>query len=447
MNAVKKLVYPLYDRIPDHIRFGRNYRVARGMISESRIWDKEKVERWLLSRFRNFLKEAYDGSPYYKEALENRSLSPSDIKSHNDIKKLPFMTKSMAQENLDKIVPQRFNKNELYYTTTGGSSGVPLGMYYLKKRAKPVEMAFVHEIWSMFGFNTNRRQVVIRGEVLKNGVVSKKGLTLLLSSYHLTQENMPQLIDAIFKYRPEYIQAYPSAIASVCSYMKEEGISGIDSLRLVMCSSENLYTFQSELVKKVFKVPLVNLYGNTEHTCIASNCSDSDKLHFHPLYGYVELINEAGEECTQEGETCEIVATGFTNPAFPMIRYRTGDIATYTRAECSCSWNYKMVSEIQGREQEFIVTSSGRKICIAAVNMHSDIFDHVKLFQFVQNTIGKVQFNYLPKPTFDDRHKERIHLELIAKLGHDTDIDMNQVEKIEPTVSGKQKFLIQNLAV
>ena len=446
-ETIKNTFRCIYLRIPDEIRFGKIYRKQRQFLRNTIKCSREEIDLWQMEKIKEIVRNAYEESNYYKKLLDNIGMKPDDLQTISDFKKIPSITKEMIQNNLGKIIYKRYNKSQLNYVTTGGSTGIPLGLYYIRGFSKSIEWAFVHDIWSKFGFETNKKHVILRGNVIEKSVVRKRVLELILSSYHLTEGNMSKYIKSIYEFKPEYIQAYPSSISMLCQYMKENSLPPFQSLKMVMCSSENLFSFQKDMIYDVLKVPICNLYGNTEHTCIASNCRFSDYLHFRPEYGFVEILNEMGEECAVEGDIGEIVATSFNNPAFPLIRYKTGDIAIYTNKKCKCGWNYKLIKEIQGREQEFIITNTGRKICIAAINMHSDIFDHIYQFQFYQNYPGKVTFKFIPKENCSIMDERKIYSEIIKKLGDDVQLNLKRVDKMEVSQRGKHKFLIQELKV
>lgn len=432
---------------PDEIRYGRVYQEKKQLLKKNRALSLDEIKLWQMHKLMEILRCAYEDTDYYRQLFNENGIFLEDIKTIDDFNKIPFLTKEIVQNNIDKIVSKKYKKGNLIYGTTGGSTGTPLGLYFIKKFSISVEMAFVHDIWNKFDFETNKRHTVLRGAIIDSGLFESHGRTLFLSSYHLTDENMKLYVDKINEFMPKYIQAYPSSISTLCQFMQEHSLPPFQSVKMIMCSSENLLPFQKKLISDVLGVPICNLYGNTEHTSIASNCKYSDKLHFYPEYGYVEFLNNEGKECQYEGEIGEIVSTGFTNPAFPLIRYRSGDIITYTNNKCDCNWNYKIIKEVQGREQEFIITGTGRKICIAAINMHSNIFNNVRKFQFHQKKYGEVTLKYIAKESFSNKDEKNIYSELMQKMGNDVRLTLEGVDQIPLTKRGKQAFLIQELNI
>ena len=121
--------------------------------------------------------------------------------------------------------------------------------------------------------------------------------------------------------------------------------------------------------------------------------STLDSYHVFPQYGYTEILGEDGSTIPWEntGERGELVGTGFMNMSMPFIRYKTGDFATIEGWGCKeCKREYPMITDVRGRWlQEMIVGKSGALISMTALNMHSDVFDHVNQYQFYQDTSGE----------------------------------------------------------
>ena len=446
-SLIKSIARVFYERIPDYIRLGKPYRIQREFLKKSRKWSCDEVSIWQLEKIKNIVMSAYNETEYYKYLFDANGIKPREIKTFEDYSEIPFLTREIIQENAKLLISKKYAGYNIYESRTSGSSGVPLSVYFLKKEASSIDEAFVHDIWSKFGFKNNKKHVHIRGYDVEEGVVQKIGMNLYLSSYHLTEKNMPKYIDEILKFEPSYIQAYPSSLSMLSLYMKENSIQPFPSVKLVMCSSEILMPFQRKLITEVLQVPLCNLYGNTEHSVIGSNCKISDYFHLYPEYGYVELINSDGKECTIDGEVGEIVTTSLINPVFPLIRYRTGDMAVHTNRECSCGWNYRLFKEIEGRERGYFISKGGEKISIAIVNTHSDMYDHVHQFQFYQKTPGKVVMNIVPKENFNSKDRERILMELSKKLESKVEVNIEMVNSIKISGRGKHCFLIQELDV
>lgn len=394
---------------------------------------------------------AYAHVPYYTKLFQDAGFNPSQLRYFDDLEKIPYLTKNIIQEHIDELVSTAIPKKELRYSTTGGSTGIPMGMYETPFVAIK-EDAYIAHMWQRMGYSFHAKLAVLRGTY-----TGEKGLfyqhrergreVLLLSSYHMTEETLPQYIAVLRKFKPEFMHVYASAIFILCDYMKQNHIEPFPSLKAVLVGSENVYPHQRALVEEVLHCRLFSHYGHSERACLAGECEKSTDYHIFWQYGYTELLNANGQPVSKEGEPGEIVATTFDHFGMPLIRYKTMDIAENTLRTCECGRNYKLISRVKGRLQEVLVTKSGRYISMAAINMHSDVFDHVAQFQFYQDNPDFCIFNVIRKADYTQADEQNIYHELKKKLGEELDLQIRYVEEIPRTPSGKYRFLIQKLPI
>jgi phenylacetate-CoA ligase len=102
--------------------------------------------------------------------------------------------------------------------------------------------------------------------------------------------------------------------------------------------------------------------------------------------------------------------------------------------------------EIVGREQEFLVSATGRRISLTAFNMHDSIFDDIYAVQFYQEEPGRAEFRYVPGPGFHASRLAKIEDRIRHKLGDDFEIEMRAVKEVEKTARGKHRWLVSRLA-
>ena len=459
-QRAQSLPYPIqqplryiYSALPLSIRYGKVFQETYAFLQESQWWSRDRLEEYQIQQLSKLLYHAYENVPYYGKAFDERDLKPKDIHDFDDLMKLPYLTKEIIQENLPDLVAQNYPKSKLQYVTTGGSTGKPLGFYHEKGISSAKEWAFMFTQWNRVGFKIGDRCAVLRGNVVHSASKGKFWeydpiqKNLILSSYHMTSETLPKYIEKIIEFKPDFIQAYPSAITILARFMKENNTDPFPSVKALLCGSENLYSWQRELLEEVFQCRVYSWYGHAEMAALAGECEKSTHYHIFPEYGFVELIGDDGNPVTEEDGVGEIIATGFNNFVCPLIRYRTMDLAVPSNTRCECERNYVLLEKVNGRLQELIITETGRLISMAAINMHSDVFDNVKQFQFCQEQKGKVFFNIVRKETYTDRDTEYIRRELYKKLGNDMDLTIRFVEHIPRTQSGKYRFLIQKLPI
>jgi len=125
------------------------------------------------------------------------------------LKKIPYLTKEIIRNNLDDLISKKYNKKNLRYVTTGGSTGTPMGFYQDKNREQKIEWAFTANLWSRIGYDTEKsyKMVILRGNIPKTGDYEYIGKNLVLSSFNLIEDKMDNYIQRILDFKPDFIQA------------------------------------------------------------------------------------------------------------------------------------------------------------------------------------------------------------------------------------------------
>lgn len=418
--------------------------------------DPIQKDSYIKTHLQILLNTAYNQTKGYKKLYDNIP----NINEISDFEKLPFTNKELLRKNVKNYtIPKYIKANN--YITTGGSTGEPFGFYRSKKAFKR-ELASKAFLYSRIGWTESDRQIVLRGMVL-NGVHKTEFFPeyneFKFSSYHLTPERIDYYYHKILDYKPRWLKCYPSAGYIFAKFLKENNYklrfnSKWKGLNGILCASENLHDYQKKMLEEIFKCRVFSHYGHYESAVLAGYCEHSDTYHVLPYYGYCELVDQHGIKINKIGEIGEIVATSFIMDATLFIRYKTGDLAVYGGEKCDkCGRHNKILTRIEGRLQEFLVTKDNRKISMTALNMHNKTFDKIKQYQFYQEEPGLVEFRYIRANgpvKIKGADKLDIKYKLLEKFDSDMsnetmEIRMHEVDNIQPTKRGKQKVIIQKL--
>jgi len=337
------------------------------------------------------------------------------------------------------------------YVTTGGSTGIPFGFYKLAGELS-MEEAFMHTGWTWIGWRPDMPSAVLRGGVVgsteKPWEFDRYRNELVLSSYHLTEANVAEYLGACDRYAPAVIHAYPSSLNLLCDLVAERSPKSRLPFHIVLLGSENLYDWQISKFETLLPgARMFSWYGHMEMAVLAPWCEHRRENHVWPFYGHMELLDSGGRE-VEQGRLGEIVATSFHSGATPFIRYRTMDMAEKGSQRCpDCGRQFRLLTKISGRAQEFIVTSTGRYISMTAMNMHDAIFDNLRQFQFLQDAPGVIRFLFIPKSPLSLDQQSSIRVGLQRKLGDDVKCELREVNEIPRTRAGKCRFLDQRLPI
>ncbi|HWN17732.1 MAG TPA: hypothetical protein VNO19_02340 [Gemmatimonadales bacterium] len=436
-----------YGLLPSRWRLGAHYGEFKRLAETGAQWSPEECSTYQLTQLRTVLRHAADSCPFYQRSFAEAGFHPEGIQSLDDLKGCPLLDKTDVQHHLAEMASTALPSSMRLYITTGGSTGVPVGFYLHKGVSRPKEQAFLEAMWQRAGYFDGARVAVIRGHVTSSqakGPITSYDATrqwLLLSSYHLTPDRLTDYLEALERFRPDLLHAYPSAALQLAEYLERSGQTCRIPLRALLCGSERLTLPQKRLLERVFRCRVYRWYGHAERAVLAGEGVQSELFYFFPQYGFVEF-GPPDEDGLQE-----VIGTSFHNLVMPLIRYRTGDRARLAQPDepGGGEFPWPAVVDIVGRDQEFLVSATGRRISLTAFNMHDAIFDHLYAVQFYQDHPGVTEFRYVAAPQFHASRLQSIETGLRRKLGDDFRVIFRQVKEVEKTPRGKHRWLVSRL--
>lgn len=440
-EEIKKILRPLIYKIPNKYRYGKEYRNFYKQINSFFQLSLEEKRKIQLKKIQEIVEYAYFNVPYYKELLDKNNISYK-INSFEEFEKIPYLTKDIIRNNLDKLKSKE--KIRSIKVTTGGTTGMPME-FYLDKKVILNTTATIDCYWNKFSndYKETLKIVKIRENIPANGkMFEKTENSLIMSSFKLKKENIKEYLKEINEFNPDYIHAFPSSITILAEYIINNNISmNLNKLKGIFSSSETLSKYQSEVIEKAFKVRICDLYGHSERAVIAFNNIKDEFYTLDLLYGYTELINDNNRNIILEDlKEGEVVATSFWNKSIPFIRYKTGDRAI-------SSGKYDSLKKISGRQSEYFIDKYKNKIPFTCSDeLFWNCKEKIDAYQYVQNEIGKCQLKIVKSKKFSlTESDEKEIMNELKKIYSNIEFYISYVEDIERTKRGKYKYLIQNI--
>lgn len=431
---------------------GRAFRRTLAEARASEGWSLQQVVDHQLEKTREICMLAAQRSAYYRESMSAAGLNPAQMRSLEDLRRLPPIDKHTIRRSLRQMCVTPPEGRGVDEVSTGGSSGEPFKFYIGADRSS-LEFAYLVAGWERAGFRVGDATAVFRGQVIeagRNGMRHSYDPLLRrhhYSNFHMSDEPMRAYLNHLSGLGPCFVLAYPSSAFALARFILAGGHPPLRNVRAVFAGSEMTYPGQRERCEQAFGARYFTWYGHSEKLVLAAECERSTDYHVWPGYGYCELLDEAGRPVTEPGASGEIVGTGFINRVMPFIRYRTGDWATYVGPRCeACGRNFPVIRDIQGhRTQEMLVAADGSAISWVALNMHDDTFEGVRQFQFRQERAGQALLKIVADPTFAEADAARVLCNLERKFAGRMKVTIQRVTEIPLTPRGKSVYVDQQM--
>jgi phenylacetate-CoA ligase len=430
------------------------YKKWFNFIEDSQWWSKDEINIYQWERVKQLLDHAYHNVPYYNDLFKKLGAEPNDVKTWLDFSKIPFLTKDLVRERAkDLVAKTHLHNKRLQYYTTGGSTGQPLG-FYKTQETSIIESAFMNQQWKRVGYNESSSRIILRGEPIANGKLFLKYRFTndwLLSSYHLSEEYLPEYVRFLNRIKPNFFHVYPTSLYVFTQLLLKSPLKLSFSPIAILCGSEPVYKYQRELFEKVYNCRVYSWLGSAEGTALAGECEHSEKYHSWPQHSYVELIEEkSGLPIVEVGRVGEIVGTSINNYSFPFIRYKSSDIAEYGGQTCPlCHRNGLLLDRIVGRQQDVLILVDGRTVPLTAITfgLHFNAYGKIKKMQLVQNTKGNLIINLsvLDNTNFNEDDESEIISKMMNAVDGKLTIEIQYTSDFVTTKSGKHRYFIQNI--
>ena len=305
------------------------------------------------------VRHVYDNVPYYRKLMEEKGVTPDDIKSVDDIKKLPFLTKADLRDAYPYGLLGTDLKNCVRIQSTSGTTGKRVVAFYTQEDIDIWEECCARAIVAAGGTNEDVCQVcygygLFTGGPGLNGGSHKVGcLTLPMSS-----GNTERQIQFMMDLGSTILCCTPSYAAYIGESLAEAGYKPEDNkLKAGIFGAEPWTEEMRRSIEKSLGIKAYDIYGLTETSGpgVSFECSEQTGMHINEDHFYAEIIDPDTGEVLPEGSKGELVFTSLDKEAFPLLRYRTRDICVLTRNKCSCGRTHVKMSKPMGRSDDMLI--------------------------------------------------------------------------------------------
>jgi len=397
------------------------------------------------AKLQKLVRHSFDNVKYYRELFHRAGLTPEEIRTTEDLQRLPILTKAELRGRFWEFLPARVPPARA--TRTSGSTGVPVCIFSDASSRK-------HNSAAVIRF---RRAVGIP-------LIGRPILSPLK-----TEDDPPKAPHWTFVqgiHKTYYVNPYdPSPTnfehaGALLEHLKQPALIGITPAvrRLaervsddawpncrpsaIITIGETLSPSARNLIESAFGTRITDLYACAEAGDVAWECPLHHGYHINADNCIVEIVKDDEPVC--EGQVGEVVITNLNRYVMPLLRYKNGDLARLGPERCPCGRQLPMLAEIIGRSGEDMVLPDGKKV---PWNQLKSLMTHqqIRQFQLIQQADGSLAVQYVPERQADTKQiEDLLGYRYRNLLGPSVPIRIEATSSIPPAPTGKSKLVVSH---
>jgi phenylacetate-CoA ligase len=424
---------------------------------EEERMDRKELEQLQLERLESTLNRVYLNVPFYRKKFDEAGFNPDDLRSLDDLRKLPFTVKNDLRENYPYglfAVPLR---EVVRVHASSGTTGLSTVVGYTRNDIKT---------WS-----TLVARVLTAGGITADDVVQiafNYGLFTGAFGLHYGAErvgasvipmssgNTKRQIKLMQDFKTTALVGTPSYAMLIADTMIEMGINrNALSLKWGLFGAEPWSDAMRRELEQKLKIRATDNYGLSEimGPGVAGECLEQNGLHINEDHFLVETVDPVTLQPVPEGQIGELVVTTLTKEAFPMVRYRTRDLTRITSGRCPCGRTLRRMSRVMGRTDDMLIIRGVNVFPSQIEEVLFDIEGTEPHYQIVIDRKGAlddamVMVEASERIFFDEMKKQKELIDSIRKrmadeLGIAVDVRLVEKKSLE-RFEGKAKRVIDN---
>lgn len=390
---------------------------------------RESLDAIQWRRFKAILQFAYTNSPFYRQRLDEASVTPDEIQSRSDLDRIPITTREDLRDP-ERLICTGYRRQDLNCSLTTGSTGRRtrsyfddrawiLAKYLLKMRARMAT-----------GVSPFDRIALLQESETAASISAVRERLFRLRSFSIDLPTR-SLLEQLLEFNPTVLYGFPSHLQRLAE--EEDGDLGVSR---VYTSGETLIAEVRRRIEEAFGAQVLDVYGCTEVKEIAWQCREQSGYHINSDWILVEVL-QYGSTGGPEGD---IVLTALYNRAMPIIRYQVGDTGALIEEPCSCGRGLPMMRPTGGRSVDYFETPGGTSVSPYAMSFAMEQVQGLRQFQIIQLATDRVKVKAVAAPGL----ARVIPREVQSRLGNLLSgmvIEVDLVDRIETDRNGKFRIV------
>lgn len=430
-TLLRKLIMPLADKA-----MGTSISKYWEKIPKMNQWSRSEIRQWQSDRFKELVKDAYENTTYYRKLMDKMDLSPNDIKSIDDVKLFPVLTKELIKQNFSDMISKNADRIKHKISHTGGSTGDPL-RYIQSHEAWGFANANTIVNWEKTGYRYGDPYLTLGSTSINVG----KKLSLKHSIYYgiknkhtfsgvnMTDENMDDCLEYLEKKNIRYIYGYASAIYMLAQHASTRGFGG--KISCCFPTAEVLQDVFYQTIKKSLNCDILNGYGAHDGSITAFSLNGGLFEVGYNTYAHIDHQQNDLEN--------SVLLTDLFSSVFPLINYMIGDQVRL--GDTKIEYNGQTIQQVLGRTSELLEFDNGSRITGPGfTTIFKDL--PVEYFCIEKKTSTELVCHIIKDAQYDHNTEEHILEGIRRRVGEGVLVSINYTDKPFLAKSGKRVYVL-----
>ena len=425
-------------------------------LNQSQWLPPVKIREYQEKQLRKLINHVYYHAPYYQEVFAKNNLRVEDIKTIDDLVKLPIIDKNVVRENLFLgMMSDSHNKAAIQKVTTSGSTGEPFFIYVEKKQ---IEMRWAATLrsaeWTGYQFGDRQLRLwhkylgMSKRQIIREIFDAKLTRRSFIPAYEMDEAGLEKFMTQVNRSRPVLMDGYAESFNFIARYLKKKSYNGFRPTA-IMTSAQSLPEDSRQIIQNALGAQVYDKYGAREFGGgLAYECGAHQGHHIVAECAIIEVVKDG--QPVKPGELGEVVITDLNNYAVPLIRYRLGDLALQMdqTAVCPCGRGLPRLGQIEGRIQATIIGTNDAFVPGSFfARLFADYDYAIRQFQVVQEQPGQLEFKIVKAPQHSAEAMDKIMEETKKHLGENLAITVTYIDNVELGRTGKRQHSVSKVDV
>ena len=423
---------------------------------ELETMSREELEKLQLNRLKDLVKRVYEKIPFYKESFDAAGVKPEDIRSLNDITKLPFTIKQDLRDAYPFkmfAVPQ---SEVVRIHCSSGTTGTATVVGYTKHDLEVWGDCFARFLYAADCDKNATIQIAYGYGLFTGGLGAHTGgETAGCTVLPMSTGNTKRQVRLMHDFNVDCLCCTPSYALNIADVAYEEGFNPADDFKIhsAILGAEPCSEGMRKEIERKLGVRVHDIYGLSEvmGPGVACECEKQNGLHVCEDHFIIEVVDPKTLQPVPDGEWGEVVFTTLSKDCSPLIRYRTRDISRILEGECEFGRTFRRMDRIAGRTDDMLII---RGVNVFPSQIEEEIVSFPEIaaqYQLILTTKGtldhvQLQVETVPEFPFDEvRRLEQLKKDLQKALKDNLQVAV-EVKIVEPKTiersEGKAKRII-----